>query len=76
MFELPTKIVEPYGSNHLMSLLSFFHPSYRSIYAKVALKGTRLSLIRQNQCGQDRRNFQKIRATGGRGYVTVVLIYE
>jgi len=46
MFELPTKIVDSISaSNHIMSLLSFFHPSYLSIYTKVALKGTRLSLI-------------------------------
>lgn len=46
MFELPTKIVDSISkSNHIMSLLSFFHPSYLSIYTKIALKGTGLSLV-------------------------------
>jgi predicted transcriptional regulator len=46
MFELPTKVVDSISrSNHIMSVLSFFHPSYLSIYTEVASKGTELSLV-------------------------------
>jgi predicted transcriptional regulator len=46
MFELPTEVVDSISrSNHIMSVLSFFHPSYLSIYTEVASKGTELSLV-------------------------------
>lgn len=46
MFELSPKVVDSISrSNYIMSVLSFFHPSYLSIYTEVALKGTQLSLV-------------------------------
>lgn len=46
MFELSAKVVESISrSTSIMSVLSFFHPSYLSIYSEVASKGTELSLV-------------------------------
>ena len=46
MFELPPKVVDSlYMSTNVMSIISFFHPSYLPIYTDISSKGTKLSLL-------------------------------
>jgi len=46
MFELPEKYVDSISrSTHIMSVLSFFHPSYLSIFNEMASKGVEVSLL-------------------------------
>lgn len=46
MFELPEKYVASISrSTYIMSVLSFFHPSYLSIFSEMASKGIEISLL-------------------------------
>jgi predicted transcriptional regulator len=46
MFELPEKYMTSISrSTHIMSVLSFFHPSYLSIFSEMASKGVEISLL-------------------------------
>lgn len=46
MFELPEKYVTSISrSTHIMSVLSFFHPSYLAMFSEMALKGVEISLL-------------------------------
>jgi predicted transcriptional regulator len=46
MFELSAKVVESMSrSSCIMSILSFFHPSYLLLYRDIASKGAELSLV-------------------------------
>lgn len=46
MFELPTKVVNSLsGSTYVMSVISFFHPSYLPIYTTISSKGNQVTLV-------------------------------
>lgn len=46
MFELPEKYVASISrSTHIMSVLSFFHPSYLSMFIEMASKGIEISIL-------------------------------
>ncbi len=46
MFELPEKYVSSISrSTHILSVLSFFHPSYLSLFSEMASKGVETSLL-------------------------------